>query len=35
MSELWAHVTLRTYRLVGTAIYPFMGPFLAIRGPQW
>jgi 3-deoxy-D-manno-octulosonic-acid transferase len=31
MSELWAHVTLRTYRLVGTAIYPFMGPFLAIR----
>jgi len=31
MSELWARMTLNTYRLAGSAIYPFMGPFLAIR----
>ncbi len=31
MSELWARMTLKTYRLAGSAIYPFMGPFLAIR----
>ncbi len=31
MSEVWARMTLKTYRLVGTVIYPFMGPFLAIR----
>ena len=31
MSELWARVTLKTYRLAGSALYPFMGPFLALR----
>ena len=31
MSELWARMTLNTYRLAGSALYPFMGPFLAIR----
>lgn len=31
MSELWARMTLQTYRLAGSAIYPFMGPFLALR----
>lgn len=31
MSELWARMTLKTYRLAGSVIYPFMGPFLAIR----
>ncbi len=27
----WARLTLSTYRLVGRAIYPFMGPFLRVR----
>ena len=31
MSELLARMTLETYRLAGSAIYPFMGPFLALR----
>jgi 3-deoxy-D-manno-octulosonic-acid transferase len=31
MSELWARMTLRTYRFAGSIVYPFMGPFLAIR----
>jgi 3-deoxy-D-manno-octulosonic-acid transferase len=31
MSELWARLALGTYRLVGSASYPFMGPFLAFR----
>ncbi|GIL03159.1 MAG: 3-deoxy-D-manno-octulosonic acid transferase [Alphaproteobacteria bacterium] len=31
MSELWARLALGTYRLVGSATYPFMGPFLAFR----
>ncbi|MCF6321338.1 MAG: lipid IV(A) 3-deoxy-D-manno-octulosonic acid transferase [Rhizobiaceae bacterium] len=31
MSELWARMSLSTYRIAGSVIYPFMGPFLAIR----
>lgn len=31
MSELWARMTLSTYRLAGSAMYPFMGPILALR----
>jgi 3-deoxy-D-manno-octulosonic-acid transferase len=31
MSDQWARLTLSTYRLVGSAIYPFMGPFLRLR----
>jgi 3-deoxy-D-manno-octulosonic-acid transferase len=31
MSGNWAKLTLSTYRLVGRAIYPFMGPFLRLR----
>jgi 3-deoxy-D-manno-octulosonic-acid transferase len=31
VSGRWARITLSTYRLVGSAIYPFMGPFLRVR----
>jgi 3-deoxy-D-manno-octulosonic-acid transferase len=31
MSDQWARLTLSTYRFVGSAIYPFMGPFLRLR----
>jgi 3-deoxy-D-manno-octulosonic-acid transferase len=31
MSERWARMTLSAYRMVGGAIYPFMGPFLRYR----
>ncbi len=31
MSEMWARMALRTYRWLGSASYPFMGPFLALR----
>jgi 3-deoxy-D-manno-octulosonic-acid transferase len=31
MSGRWARITLSTYRLMGSAIYPFMGPFLRLR----
>ena len=31
MSDLWTRITLGTYRKVGSALYPFMGPFLALR----
>lgn len=31
MSGWWAKATLQTYRVMGSAMYPFMGPFLAVR----
>ena len=31
MSDFWTRLTLGTYRRVGRALYPFMGPFLAFR----
>ncbi|MEZ5790851.1 MAG: lipid IV(A) 3-deoxy-D-manno-octulosonic acid transferase [Nitratireductor sp.] len=31
MSELWARMALGAYRVLGSASYPFMGPFLALR----
>ncbi len=31
MTELWARATLNAYRYLGSAAYPFMGPFLAVR----
>lgn len=31
MSGRWARLTISTYRLMGSAIYPFMGPFLRFR----
>ncbi len=31
MSEMWARLTLKTYHLAGSVVYPFMGPFLALR----
>jgi 3-deoxy-D-manno-octulosonic-acid transferase len=31
MSGRWARLTISTYRLMGSAIYPFMGPFLRYR----
>jgi 3-deoxy-D-manno-octulosonic-acid transferase len=31
MNEHWARVTLKAYRVMGAAIYPFMGPFLRYR----
>ncbi|EFL88573.1 3-deoxy-D-manno-octulosonic acid transferase [Ahrensia sp. R2A130] len=31
MSDVWANTTLRLYRGVGSALYPFAGPFLRAR----
>jgi 3-deoxy-D-manno-octulosonic-acid transferase len=31
VSGRWARITLSTYRLMGSVIYPFMGPFLRLR----
>ncbi|MEN0040236.1 MAG: 3-deoxy-D-manno-octulosonic acid transferase [Pseudomonadota bacterium] len=31
MSDVWANTTLRLYRGVGSALYPFVGPFLRAR----
>ncbi len=31
MSERWARLTLKTYRMLGSALYPFMGAFLRLR----
>ena len=34
MSSLRARLTLSTYRWIGTAIYPFVGPYLALRAAK-
>ena len=31
MSSILARMTLQTYRIVGSIVYPFMGPFLVLR----
>lgn len=31
MSERWARITLKSYRFVGSVLYPFMGAFLRLR----
>jgi 3-deoxy-D-manno-octulosonic-acid transferase len=34
MSERWATTALQTYRWLGSAIYPFIGTYLAIRASR-
>lgn len=34
MSNILARMTLQTYRIVGSVIYPFMGPFLVLRAKK-
>ncbi|WP_421853701.1 lipid IV(A) 3-deoxy-D-manno-octulosonic acid transferase [Oricola sp.] len=34
MSELWARTALQTYRWIGSALYPFIGTYLAVRASR-